>query len=450
MGNSEQTKIMQVQRAIAAVSSCLAVFFAGGIIFGFASLQSVLAERGVFSSLCNSTSVSSFASASVSTCPEQLSRLDLLFSISVSALYLFVVPFGFVIDGLGARFSMLIGCALVAVASVLLATLSHIDAVYYFAIPAYGCASPAVFMSALVLPKAFGAQWSHVVTTLIICSFDTASAVFLLFKVAFENGVSALPIFVAHAVVVGVVGIVSFVSLPTVAQVTAMEQQYRKKDDLLSLVDSSDEGSSLLHTSSPPPSPTAQVSVWNGLKKPTFWLAMSFIAVWSMKNALYIAIFEEQWKAMIDAPSVETALLAFSIAMPVGGIVAVPLTMLIFRFCNEAGMFFVVWLFGMIYSALNMVPHVEAAYAGVAFYVLLRPLKWATTSEWVIKNFESYNLGRLFAVLNLVVGLVTLLQYAGAAAINALHSYYIVLALATGIALLTGIFPLVLALRKKE
>lgn len=392
---------------VAVAASCLAVFLAGGSIFGFAALQDALLGDNLFASLCERNVAR--------PCAAQQDRLSLLFSLAVGLLYCAVMPVGLFMDELGPGVVMLFGSVFAAAGFVLVAVFPSADLAWSVAIPLWGVCSPCLFLSALSLPRFFGPRSSHV-TMLVICCFDTGSAVLL--GLLLQSTRSAYLAAIGGTVLAA--GIVAAVSLPSVAQVRAL-----------------DSDSSM----------TDLEPVAASLKQINFWIATGFIAFWSMKNSFYLASFEAIWRTF-SPDTAKTAVFVLNCAMPVAGVLSLPLGMALFKFSN-AWLFAVVVAVGVAYSGLNFAANDIAQYCGVALYSLMRPLKWGVVSHFVLSSFPLYNCGRLFGVLNVATGIVSLLQYAGMAIAIRSESFFGVLLGFTILGALTAMVPIRLAVSKR-
>jgi hypothetical protein len=321
---------------VGALCSSVVVLVGGGSVFGFSALQQVLLEEHVFSSLCE---------GALSPCDAEVERLTLLFSIAIGCLYVAVFPIGFVIDFLGASLVMAFGSLFAFSAFVVVAVFPGEALAWSLAIPLLGVCSPALFMSALILPRFLhphSSRW----TMLIISSFDVGSGVFL--------GLLLVPA-MSRGVFLGVLGGVTLVCgaiaawcLPSVREVSDLQES-----------ESHFEAAETLKQS---------------LSSIDFWAATGFIAVWSMKNSFYLASFESIWRLFDNATS-GTAVFVLNCAMPVAGLLALPLGVLLFRLRVDA-VFAVVVGVGLAYSVCNFFLNNVAQYVGVVFYSFMRPLKW--------------------------------------------------------------------------
>jgi hypothetical protein len=399
-------------RGLALIAACLCVFLGAGSIFGFSALQEALLRGQLFETLC--------ARGEAHPCPAQLDRLALLFSLGVGVLYCAVMPVGLAMDEFGPGPVMFFGALFASAGFLVVALFPAADLAWSLAIPLWGACSPCLFLSALALPRFFGPRASAA-TMLVICCFDTGSAVFL--------GLLLLPS--SPQIVLGVVsgallaaGVVGGLTLPSAAEIRGLDE----------LSDAE------AHSELQPVSAS--------LKRVDFWLATLFIAIWSMKNSFYLASFEPIWKSF-DPTGSATAVFILNCALPVAGILSLPVGMVLFKLSNP-WLFTAIALVGITYSVLNFPANSVVQYCGVAVYALMRPLKWGVVSHYVLSSFPLYNCGRLFGVLNVATGVVSCLQYAGVAIAVRTGSYFEVLLCFTILGASTLIAPVYFACAKRQ
>jgi hypothetical protein len=73
--------------------------------------------------------------------------------------------------------------------------------------------------------------------------------------------------------------------------------------------------------------------------------------------------------------------------------------------------FLVVLLLGIIHAILNLVPEIKTQYAAIAFFSILRSLKWIVYGEFFVKHWKLEEFGTVFGISNLFVGIFNLLTY---------------------------------------
>eukprot|EP01104_Vermistella_antarctica_P002098 TRINITY_DN1225_c0_g3_i1.p1 TRINITY_DN1225_c0_g3~~TRINITY_DN1225_c0_g3_i1.p1 ORF type:complete len:457 (+),score=124.08 TRINITY_DN1225_c0_g3_i1:133-1503(+) len=408
-------------RQILGVSLGAAItFWAGGIIYGYNALLPILIREGVYSSLCETPY------DDTTGCADQLLRLNLLYTIGVSCLYFMVILFGYQMDKLGAQFTMVTGVCVVAAGSVCAAlgsvgSSSDTDIFWDIALISWGVASPAIFMTALSLPKLFPKHHASV-TSVIVCSFDTSTGVMLLFQVLYINaGIPFSWIATGHAIITLFVGLACAFLLPTISDVGQIDAEFDNKvEDAVSSRRSSsrrlpaDETFLLDHRASEPlPVEEAEVVGWSSfLCAVSFWLAAIYIAVFSLKNAFFLGTFAAQIN-YISPSSTSTSFTNFvlNLGLPIGGVLTGGLGAVILTWLRDDAVFFLVLTLGLAHAVLNMVPLIWPQYVAIAIFAVLRPLKWASFSAYMISSFPLAIMGSAFGVANIVVGVLNLLVF---------------------------------------
>jgi len=179
---SNKEKLIQV---ICSIIWCL---LGSGVIFGFASLKPILIKEGVYSFLCSPESELPFGKA----CDNQDLKLNKLFSYGATMTNLTSLVVGRLLDSYGPKVCGYIGCLLITLGSIILSynqvLYQYFDAyIVGYVILAVG--GPFVFISCFQLANTFP-KYSGTILALISGAFDTSSAVFLFYRLAYENGFS--------------------------------------------------------------------------------------------------------------------------------------------------------------------------------------------------------------------------------------------------------------------
>lgn len=145
---------------------------------------------------------------------------------------------------------------------------------------------------------------------------------------------------------------------------------------------------------------------------PKFILVTLFMMVFSLRNSFYIGSFADQVKAL-SPHDASIASLVFNIAFPSGGLVAFPICAYILRVCKDRDewLFGAVWGLGLVHAVFNCVPSMPCQYVAMGVFPIVRTLKWSAVSDYVIKRFPMLYFGRLLGVINAAIGVSNLLVY---------------------------------------
>lgn len=194
---------------VALAVCAMALLACSGIIFGWPSLLLVFAREHVYADLCafseatsalpmatttTTTSTTTLSTMSMSEtamnqpvevqlCDEALLRLGLVYTLGTAGFLLTTLPFGIVLDIYGARLVALIGAAVFAIGNVFFAVHRWIDIDVAFVIGSIGIGvgGPAIYFASLTLTSLWPSRPAMVIA-LMSCSFDAATATFLVFE----------------------------------------------------------------------------------------------------------------------------------------------------------------------------------------------------------------------------------------------------------------------------
>ncbi|XP_062334090.1 solute carrier family 43 member 3a [Osmerus eperlanus] len=160
-----------------------------GVVFGYASLVFVLKEDGYFQDLC--VNVTGANSTLVNTdCGAQDEQFSLVFTIASFLNNFLSLPNGVIFDCFGTMATRLLGIFLYTTGTLLVAFSSAVYSLLLF--PALSCIAVGgilLLITNMQVGNLFGSRRSTIIT-LYNGAFDSSSAVFLLFKVLYEVGVS--------------------------------------------------------------------------------------------------------------------------------------------------------------------------------------------------------------------------------------------------------------------
>lgn len=178
MATSTFTRGLQVTCAII---WCL---LASGPVFGFAALKPVLIAQGVYQEKCN-----------VSTdgkdqfpCSEQDLSLNFMFTVACMVTNICALPVGFVLDMYGPRVTGIIGSVILLFGSLTMAYAPYVQFLDFF-LTGYtllAIGGPFVFILCFQLANTFPKS-SGIILALITSAFDTSSALFLGYRLIYNN-----------------------------------------------------------------------------------------------------------------------------------------------------------------------------------------------------------------------------------------------------------------------
>nr|XP_046259341.1 solute carrier family 43 member 3a [Scatophagus argus] len=160
-----------------------------GVVFGFASLMFVLKEEGYFSHLCDSVPDANGTMTSTD-CSRQDEQFSLVFTIASFLNNFLNLVNGYLFDRFGTMVTRLLGICLYTTGTLLVAFSSAAFSELLF--PALSCIAVGGILLLLTNMQVGNLFASHrsTIITLYNGAFDSSSAVFLIIKVLYEQGIS--------------------------------------------------------------------------------------------------------------------------------------------------------------------------------------------------------------------------------------------------------------------
>lgn len=160
-----------------------------GVLFGWASLVFVLKEDGYFSQLCE-TDPSTNSTSMTGDCSRQDEQFSLVFTIASFLNNFMTFANGYVFDRFGTMVTRLLGISLYTTGSLLVAFASAAFSEMLF--PALSCIAVGgmlLLITNMQVGNLFAGHRSTIIT-FYNGAFDSSSAVFLIFKILHEQGIS--------------------------------------------------------------------------------------------------------------------------------------------------------------------------------------------------------------------------------------------------------------------
>ncbi|XP_040892150.1 solute carrier family 43 member 3a isoform X2 [Toxotes jaculatrix] len=159
-----------------------------GVVFGYASLVFVLKEDGYFSQLCDSVAGANDTQTSTD-CSRQDEKFSLVFTIASFLNNFLNIVNGYVFDRFGTMVTRLLGISLYTTGTLLVAFSSAAFSELLF--PALSCIAVGgilLLLTNMQVGNLFATHRSTIIT-LYNGAFDSSSAVFLIIKVLYEQGI---------------------------------------------------------------------------------------------------------------------------------------------------------------------------------------------------------------------------------------------------------------------
>ncbi|KAG5360681.1 Protein FMP42 [Yarrowia sp. B02] len=423
---SNARKIAQVA---CAVLWCL---FAAGPIFGFAALKPVLVSEGVYSQFC-----------AQSPCKEQDLRLNFMFNVGAILTNVDAILVGFVLDKYGPRVSGIVGSVVIFVATMVLSNADLLPGdpwLVGYSLLALG--GPFVFISSFHLSNTFVA-YSGTILALLTGAFDASSAVFLGFRISYENSpISLSQLFQIYTVVPVFILLAEVFIMPknsyksdesfasvvstSAGQMESEEQALLEDADISNYTGRrssfiSNRGSFLSRRPSiaheaPTPQNLAQYGSLKGLtakqQLATHWafLIIVFTTLQMLRINYFVATINSQYTYLLGHEAAQKINGVFDYLLPLGGVLAIPMIGFVLDHMSLVGSWTTVVTISLSLGTLNLIAKPWAAYLNVFLFVLYRPLYYTAVSDYAAKIFGFKTFGTVYGVVICISGLFNILQ----------------------------------------
>ncbi|ODV89444.1 hypothetical protein CANCADRAFT_28200 [Tortispora caseinolytica NRRL Y-17796] len=429
------TEVPTAKRAIQIACAVIYCVLAGGIVFGFAALKPVLISEGVYRSECTPQEIKD----QVPVCAEQEIRLNVIFTCAAVLTNVGALFVGRVLDTYGPRASGVIGSFLLAIGSLLMAfafQITIIDA-YLVGYLCLALGGPFVYISSFQLSNSFP-HMSGTVLAMITGAFDASSAVFFVYRLIYEgtNG-SFYPtkFFLCYLIVPVFILIVQLFVLPkdsyktaSASETTGLLHENPQSVTFGSTTNFSDSASAHHRRQSTMNRRHSVVlerkihssGVWGimhnmPIKKQVmsawFFLIMFFTTLQMLRINYFVASIRTQYTFLFDSFSKAASLNGyFDIALPVGGLIAVPFIGIILDNFSTFTAISALVLTATVIGVLGILRSPIAAYTGVTMFVAYRPFYYTTMSDTTAKVFGFETFGTIYGLIFSFAGLFNFVQ----------------------------------------
>lgn len=408
------------------VCAALASLGCAGLVFGFSAIYPVLLEHGVFRDVCIEGQAE---------CEAQDLELATMFTIGTTAVNLWCLPGGFVLDKLGPKLSAMSSCLQVFVGCFCFALGGPGPArwLYYAGFLLLGIGGPSIFVSTVSFSSLFP-RFPGLVTAFCVGCFDASSFVFYMLAGIITSGVPFEWVFEGYSVVPCFFAICALLLWPH-EPVLPVEEEDDEKDS------AGESFYSLQH-----------LSLKQQVMSSEFCLVAYAVSAHMLMLNFFIGTADAQLREY-DPASEQALNKAFSLMLPAGGIVWIPLVGCVVDRCSVAGSWLVLWVascgFMLTLFAYSVYPQMEAtAYLAFTFFSFSRPLLYTITANFTGHMFGFQTFGTTYGLIfslagtfnSLVAVLKTFAQRSGYQAVNGVIFAMLLMAAA---------FPTLLFLRNK-
>ncbi|KAJ5949966.1 Major facilitator superfamily domain general substrate transporter [Penicillium verhagenii] len=446
---SAPTRIAQV------IFTVFACWVASGIVFGFAALKPVLVEEGVYHDQCTEDELSE----GIDLCKQQDLRLNLFFTIASITANVSALPVGTILDRYGSRVCGLIGCVILTIGSLLMASsfrrpgFDGLLAGNFF----LALSGTFIFVPSFQIANAFP-RYAGSIVALVTGAFDASAAVFLFYRSVYEaSGGTFTPdqFFMGYLVVPVMIflALITFMPRRDYVPPFKLEDKIEQAEDPTRDVHESDDEiesdrellririkraerrkhkarkihdvlgtKDEIQSRAEKEEDRQQVSqVWGVLHglparkqmtTPWFILITLMTILQMIRMNYFIATIRSQYEYMLGSiEAAEQINTFFDVALPVGGVLFTPFIGMLLDRLSVPALLGLIVAFTTIIGVLNSIPTIWAGYMTVVLFVLLRPLYYSAMSDYATKVFGFATFGRVYGTIICLSGLANFSQY---------------------------------------
>ncbi|KAH9838897.1 protein FMP42-like [Teratosphaeria destructans] len=431
-------QVSQTKRILQVVIAATYCLLAAGVVFGFAAIKPVLINEGVYRDRCTKQELEE----GVYVCYEQELRLNFMFTVAAVSTNVCALPVGTVLDRFGPRVASVVGAVFLTLGALSMAFAQDLPFDAY--IPGYlflALGGPFVFISSFQLSNTFP-RHSGLILALLTGAFDTSSAIFLGYRLAYQGSHQTFTpkkFFLVYLVVPAFILIAQLLIMPSSSYKTVGELVHEAETPIDETSTNTQENGLHEHRDSRASEITellgskngenqvktqedtaARSGVWGALhgkpawqqiRSPWFVLITLFTVVQMTRINYFVATLRTQYTAMLHSPQQARQINeVFDIALPLGGVIAVPFIGLVLDHTSTPFVLALLVTIATAIGALGVVPQLWAAYANVALFVVYRPLYYTAVSDYAAKVFGFDTFGKVYGLIICLAGLFNFSQ----------------------------------------
>mmetsp|Transcript_63 Transcript_63/g.163 ORF Transcript_63/g.163 Transcript_63/m.163 type:complete len:457 (+) Transcript_63:70-1440(+) len=369
-----------------AVSACV---LNAGVAFGFSALLPSLVYHGAFGDLCGSAHRHGYA------CPDQSTALTGMFTLTTSALNLAAMPSGCIIDFFGPKATATMALLIQSIGFALFACggdglTGH--ALYFGGFLILGVSGPVVMNCVFSFANMFPGREGFI-TASMVGAFDAASSVFVVLAALLDRGMGFQRVFLGYATVPIAMAFVAVLLWPR----GAVEKNFK-----VDVPRRRSEAATGLH----------HAPVSQQIRTPEFLLAAYACSVNMLTLNFFIATALLQMQ-QVQPSEAEALTKAFSILLPLGGVMYIPVIGALVTKIGVTQTFVVLFMaflgFLILLAAHAVTLSNFAAILSFVLFSFCRPLFYTLGATYIGQKFGFQTFGRLYGLLTTVCGMANLL-----------------------------------------
>lgn len=366
-----------------------------------------------------------------------------MFTAAAVASNVAALPIGAILDNVGPKVCGIMGSLFLAIGALLFAFASSFPVDTY--IPGYlflAVGGPFIFISSFQLSNTFPTH-SGLILALLTGAFDTSSAIFLLYRILYQESEGAIKprhFFLFYLTVPFLILLFQVFLMPARSYETVGEL-LRHAEDSDDVADGQlDENTALLREERHQrrASVVAEIAsvlgsnkgkkhvnaevqkqevsgVWGVLHgkevkaqilSPWFILVALFTVIQMTRINYFVATIRPQYENILGSHKKAVEINDyFDFALPFGGLISIPFTGFILDHSSTFVIMSVLVTIATAIGALGILPYTWAAYANVSLFVLYRPFYYAAISDYAAKVFGFRTFGTVYGLIICLAGL---------------------------------------------
>lgn len=425
--------------------------FSAGPIFGFAALKPILIDQQIYRDIC-------LPDDEMVPCSEQDMKLNMMFTVGAVVTNLIALPVGWVLDNYGPKVCGVTGVLLITLGSMsficsefLLRLLDPYIMGYVF----LAAGGPFVFISSFQLANTFP-QYSGSILAFITGAFDSSSALFLGYRLYYQNinqeltlkkffcGYLVVPLFILLCQLF----VMPSESYKTLGAVHKLEIEGLDENGNLpegqhesTIIQDDEERASLLSGRKSPIAPVlshnsrrksilenyieAKLETKTGgvfgvlhgypakrqIRSAWFVLMLLFTIVTMLRINYFVATVRAQEEYLLGGHDMALKMNAiFDVALPVGGLLSIPFIGIILDNLPTFSVLVIVCVTSIVIGIAGIIPAFLPNLLGILILVAFRPFYYTVVSDYCSKVFGFDTFGTVYGLMICLAGLFNLLQ----------------------------------------
>lgn len=423
-----------------------------GIIFGFAAFKAILVGENVYGQSCSNDSAR--------PCTEQDLKLNFIFTLAAGITNLAALPVGWVLDRYGPRISGIVGSLWIAVGAAMYIWAEMLEPVldpYLIGYSMFAIGGPFVFISSFQLANSFPRK-SGFILSLITGTFDCSAALFLFYRLVYQRSGGDWHLsrfFSAYMIVPVFILLCELTVMPhdsynTLGSIEKLSVEHVDENDRLLEGDNASwlypddeerrafitEGTSdrdeelpnhgghrqslsklyverkLEHKSGGMFGILHGRSVKEQVCNPMFYLMVIFTTICMLRINYFVATVRSQEEYLLKDPELALKLNSiFDVLLPLGGVVAIPLTGAILDHLKTFDILVTLFATSVVVGVLGLIPRSFTLHLiGILILVVYRPFIYTVISDYIAKVFGFETFGTVYGLLISVSGMFNMVQ----------------------------------------